>query len=259
MRFPFNWENFQRNGTPCCSWSISHDSLFINGITLLSGLGFYEHNTDTVQLDELFKPERIKDGKVFAFWMTGEQTVEYGEESKSILGTDEFIMTRQQRIVLDSGRIVQTVWTPSDFDATQEASLTDCDPQHVYRCNHWGVRDRYEELPEASALPYWTEGDEALQTWFDNHPLTDPRAKDMIFRTVLGFKVNCRGEAGEWYIASKGKGVLFELSSQVLEISKQLPNGWTPATDEAGNAVDCWQVLQFSIKEGQLKCTIYKK
>lgn len=259
MQFPFNWENFQRTGTPVCTWSISHDSLFINSITLYSGLGFYEHDEDTVGLDELFKAERIKDGKVFAFWMNGERVIEYGQEIEGEFGSKEFRMERQQRIVLDSGRIVQSIWTPSDFDAAPQAALADCDPQHVYRCAHWGTGDHYNELPEVAAEPYWTEGNEALQAWFDGHPLTDPRAKDMILRTVLGFKVNCRGEAGEWYIASKGKGLMFELSNQVLEIAKQLPNGWTPATDADGNAVDCWQVLQFSIKEGQLKCTVYKK
>ena len=259
LRFYFNWENFQRNGTPVCTWSISHDSLFINSITLYSGLGFYEHNEDTVGLDWIFKSERIKDGKAFAFWMNGERTIEYGQEVDGEFGSKEFRMERQQRIVLDSGRIVKSVWTPSDFDVAPQAALADCDPQHVYRCAHWGARDIYKDLPEAATLPTWREGDDALQAWFDNHPLTDPRSKDMIFRTVLGFKVNCRGEAGEWYIASKGKGVLFELSNQVLEIAKQLPNGWTPATDADGNAVDCWQVLQFSITEGQLKCTVYKK
>jgi len=259
MRFPFNWENFQRNGTPVCTWSISHDSLFINSITLYSGLGFYEHDEDTVGLNRIFKPERIKNGKVFAFWMNGERTVEYGQETEGEFGMKEFRMERQQSIVLDSGRIVKSVWTPSDFDATPQAALADCDPQHVYRCAHWGARDTYKDLPEAASLPAWREGDDALQAWFDGHPLTDPRAKDMIMRTMILFKVNCRGEAGDWSIASKGKGVLFELSNQVLEIAKQLPNDWTPATDADGNSVDCWQVLQFSIKEGQLKCTVYKK
>lgn len=261
LQFRFSWENFQRNGAPVCTWSISHDSLFINRITLWSGLGFYGHDEDTVGLDEIFKLERIVDGRVFAFWMSGERTVEYGQEHEGRLGTMEFRLKRQQRIILDSGRIVQTVWTPSSFEAdTLRDPLAVCDSQHVYRCAHWGVSDYYEELPEAATLPYWAEGDSSLQSWFDSHPLDDPRAKDLVLRTVLHFKVNCRGEAGEWAIASKGKGVLFELSNQVLEIAKQLPaTGWIPATDESGNAVDCWQVMQFNIKEGNLKCSVYKK
>ncbi|MBP5548311.1 MAG: hypothetical protein J6X58_05435 [Bacteroidales bacterium] len=260
LNFYFNWENFQRNGTPVCTWSISHDSLFINSITLYSGLGFYEHNEDTVGLDWIFKPERIVDRKVFAFWMNGERTIEYGEEREGDFGMKEFKMERQQRIMLDSGRIVNSSWTPSDFDAeSQDVTFANCTPKHVYRCDHWGARDSYKDLPEAVTLPTWNEGDDALQSWFDSHPLTDPRAKNMIMRTVILFKVNCHGEAGEWSIASKGKGVLFELSNQVLEIAKQLPDGWIPATDADGKAVDCWQVLQFSIKEGQLKCNVYKK
>lgn len=260
IQFPFSWENFQRNGTPVCTWSISHDSLFINNITLWSGLGFYEHYEDTVELDEIFKAERIVNGQVFAYWMNGEHTIEYGTEQEGEFGMKEFQLERQQRIVLDSGRIVSSTWTPSDFNAVGPiATSASCDPEHVYRCDHWGASDRYKELPVAAVFPAWTEGDDALQSWFDSHPLTDPRAKEMMFRTILLFKVNCRGEASEWTIASKGKGVLFELSNQVLEIAKQLPNGWTPATNEDGTAVDCWQVLQFSVSEGNLKCFVQKK
>ena len=261
MQFPFNWENFQHNGAPVCTWSISHDSLFINSITLWSGLGFFEHDEDPIPLDELFKAERIVDGRVFAFWMNGEQIIEYGENRKDdLLGMDEFIVERQQHIVLDSGRIVQTSWTPSDFGtASLDVNFETCKPNHQYRCNHWGTEEQYSKLPVATTLPYWTDGDSSLQTWFDNHPLTDPRAQDIIVRVILLFKVNCQGEAGEWSIASKGKGVLFEIASQVLEIAKQLPsNGWTPATDKKGNAVDCWQVMSFNLNNGKLKCSVGK-
>lgn len=261
IQFPFSWENFHRNGSPICIWRISNDSLFINSITLWSGTGFDEHDEARVELDEIFKSERIENGMAFAFWMNGERTIEYGEEREGAFGMNEFRVERQQRIFLDSGRIVQTEWTPSSFNAdTQHTVLADCDPQHIYRCNHWGARDNYKNLPEATSLPYWSKGDSALQMWFDSHPLTDPRAKEILFVTVLLFKVNCHGEAGEWAIASKGNGVLFELDNQVLEIAKQLPSdGWIPATDTDGNAVDCWQVIQFSINEGNIKGNVIKK
>lgn len=122
IQYPFNWENFQRNGSPVCTWSISNDSLFINSITLWSGTGFYEHDEIPVELGEIFKSERIKNGRVFAFWMNGERTIEYGEEREDKFGMKKFHMERQQHIVLDSGRIVQTEWTPSSFDA---------DTQHI--------------------------------------------------------------------------------------------------------------------------------
>ena len=261
IQFPFSWENFRRNGSPVCTWSITGDSLFVNSISLWSGTGFYEHDEVPVELDEIFRPERIKNGRVFAFWMNGERTIEYGKDRAGEFGMDEFHLERQQRIVLDSGRIVQSKWTPSPFDAdTQQVPVNDCDPQHIYRCDHWGARDSHRELPEAASLPYWAEGDSALQAWFDSHPLTDPRAKEMMFRTVLLFKVNCHGEAGEWSIASKGKGTLFEMSNLVLDVAKQLPpNGWVPAKDADGNAVDCWQVIQFNINEGHLKGSVVRK
>jgi hypothetical protein len=29
LQFPFNWDNFEKNGAPVCSWVIQNDSVFL--------------------------------------------------------------------------------------------------------------------------------------------------------------------------------------------------------------------------------------
>ena len=116
LQFPFNWENFEKNGAPVCQWMIQNDSLFLCQVTLHSGLNLFEHQEKSVELSELFRPERIVSNRVFAFWMSGEFVVEYGEEKEGMFEMSEFQIDRKQTITLDSGRVVKSEWSPSAFE-----------------------------------------------------------------------------------------------------------------------------------------------
>ena len=76
----------------------------------------FEHQEESVELSELFRPERIVNNRVFAFWMNGEFVVEYGEEKEGMFGMPEFKMDRKQTMTLDSGRVVKSEWSPSAFE-----------------------------------------------------------------------------------------------------------------------------------------------
>ena len=116
LQFPFNWENFEKNGAPVCKWMIQNDSLFLCQVTLQSGLDLFKVEEASVELSELFRPERIVNKCVFAFWMSGEFVVEYGEEKEGMFGMPEFKIDRKQTITLDSGRVVKSEWSPSAFE-----------------------------------------------------------------------------------------------------------------------------------------------
>ena len=116
LQFPFNWENFEKNGAPVCKWMIQNDSLFLCQVTLQSGLDLFKVEEASVELSELFRPERIVNKRVFAFWMSGEFVVEYGEEKEGMFGMPEFKIDRKQTITLDSGRVVKSEWSPSAFE-----------------------------------------------------------------------------------------------------------------------------------------------
>lgn len=116
LQFPFNWENFEKNGAPVCTWVIQNDSIFLTQVVLQSGLSLFEHEEESVSLTELFRPERIVSNRVFAFWMSGSFVVEYGKEEEDMFGMKEMKVDRRQTITLDSGRVVKTEWSPSAFD-----------------------------------------------------------------------------------------------------------------------------------------------
>lgn len=112
LQFPFNWENFEKNGAPVCKWMIQNDSLFLCQVTLQSGLNLFEAEEENVELSELFRPQRIVNNRVFAFWMNGDFVVEYGEEKEDMFGMKEMKVDRRQQISLDSGRVVKSEWLP---------------------------------------------------------------------------------------------------------------------------------------------------
>lgn len=50
MKWPYNWENFEKSGAPKCKWDIVDDKLYLTEIKLVTGTGFYEAPTFDVQL-----------------------------------------------------------------------------------------------------------------------------------------------------------------------------------------------------------------
>ena len=116
LQFPFNWENFEKNGAPVCSWIIQNDSVFLAQVVLQSGLGLFEYDEEGVSLTELFRPEHIVNKRVFAFWMSGSFVVEYGKVEEDMFGMKEMKVDRRQTITLDSGRVVKSEWSPSAFE-----------------------------------------------------------------------------------------------------------------------------------------------
>ena len=130
-----------------------------------------------------------------------------------------------------------------------------CDSKKVF------IVDKETSLKEALGVPIadnnpeFEGGIDALKEYFAENPLTDDRAKDIVFRVHIMFVVNCEGKAGNFQLTSKGKGDLETLANQVLEIVNNMPQNWKPAKKN-GEAVDCYQVLSFTVIGGQLNKTV---
>ncbi|MGH1339512.1 MAG: hypothetical protein ACRBFS_25570 [Aureispira sp.] len=116
----------------------------------------------------------------------------------------------------------------------------------------------YEEEQLARITPRPKEGQEALERYFEEKSLTDERAIGTLFMVRIGFLVNCKGEAGNYFIITKGRGDLEELANQVLEVVNELNIEWLPA-EQDGQAVDSYQVLDFSVSDGNLSRVGIKK
>jgi hypothetical protein len=114
-----------------------------------------------------------------------------------------------------------------------------------------------ENLVKPDVTPSYYGGPEVLKKYFESHPLTDMRAKGIVFMVHVGFLVNCNGQAGNFQILSKGKGDLQELAQKVLTTIKNLPENWQFAT-AGGKATDCYQILSFIVVDGALNKVTYR-
>lgn len=119
------------------------------------------------------------------------------------------------------------------------------------------LKERIGEKPIPDTNPIFEGGIDELLKYFADRPLTDERANNMLFRVTIAFVVDCNGNAGNFMIISRGKGILETFANQVLERVNSMPQNWLPATKK-GEKVDCYQVLSFSILDGKLNNVYYR-
>ena len=117
MKWPYNWENFEKNGAPNCKWSISDNNIYLNEIQLYSGSGFFEIRKDSVNLEDIFS-DKVSNDKVFAHWLNGIYVIKYGTEKENPLLTafKEFTPTEFEYLRIENGVIIESYTVPSDFD-----------------------------------------------------------------------------------------------------------------------------------------------
>lgn len=116
LKWPYNWENFKKNGAPFCKWIIKNDSLFLTQLELHSGTGLYSIDKIDVDLIEIF-PEKIQDEKVFGDWVSGIFVVHHGEnDEKKMPEFSEFKARELTFMKLKNGISLEKYTVPADFD-----------------------------------------------------------------------------------------------------------------------------------------------
>lgn len=115
MKFPYNWENSEKNGAPNCKWSITDNEIYLEEVHLYSGLGFYEIEKDSIGLNSLFE-DNISNNKVFANWLNGIYLIEYGAEKEHEFGYKEFTATEYVYFRVKEGVIQELYTVSSDFN-----------------------------------------------------------------------------------------------------------------------------------------------
>jgi hypothetical protein len=146
---------------------------------------------------------------------------------------------------------------PVRYPADSIVKVTACNDQQVYAVEELLLEEKLGKHPKPENNPVYKAGEEELNKYFETHPLTDERAEKIIFRVVIGFLVDCNGKAGNFQIISKGKGLLETLANQALERVNKLPGNWEPAKT-GDKAVDCYQVLTFSVRGGEFGPVSYR-
>ncbi|MCW3086026.1 MAG: hypothetical protein JWP12_3392 [Bacteroidetes bacterium] len=136
------------------------------------------------------------------------------------------------------------------FPADSVLKVTPCTTT-MYSVDDFLVREKLGEKPKPATNPTFAGGPDELKKYFAAHPLTDPKATQMIFRVSIAFVVTCDGKAGNFEIVTNGKGDMATYANQVLAIVNKMPQKWQAATVD-GKPVDCYQVLSFTADSGQL-------
>jgi hypothetical protein len=127
----------------------------------------------------------------------------------------------------------------------------------IYAVEDFLLKEKVGELPKPDKAPEFIGGIEELKKYFAAHPLTDEKTKQMVFRVSISFLVTCDGHAGNFQIVTKGRGDLETYANQVLAIVNSMPQSWKAALKD-GKGVDCYQVLSFSVVNGQLDKVTYR-
>lgn len=117
MKWPYNWENYEKNGAPNCIWKIIDNKIYLNKIRLYTGTSFFEITTDSVSLETVFS-QKVNNNLVFADWLNGIYTIKYGTENEgdAFSAYKEFTPTEYSYIRIQNGIIKETYTIPSDFD-----------------------------------------------------------------------------------------------------------------------------------------------
>ncbi|MCW3071238.1 MAG: Protein of unknown function precursor [Bacteroidetes bacterium] len=143
------------------------------------------------------------------------------------------------------------------FPADSIAKVNPCNPS-FYSVDNFLLKEKLAaELPKPDKAPSFKEGDDALKKFFRENPLTDEKAKQLLFRVAIAFAVNCEGKAGNYQIVTQGHGDMETFANEVLAIVNKMPQGWA-AAEKDGKAVDCYQVITFTVSEGKLTGFSYK-
>ncbi len=269
MRCSTNWENSNDDsGAPFGSWDLSQDSLFLininthNGEDLYEPLVFWEGIYTYLAGSDAGYTDSTNEALCFAHWVSGTYVIHYGDWQTDAFGVRNYVVSKTQEIRVENGVVRSSKFSPRSFEddelarANEEFSL--CNAAEVWSVDDKQLGETVGRFKSPKKTPEYKGGKDALRNYFLRHPLTDQRAKQRLFRVRIGFMVNCEGRAGQWQIINKGKGELFEFANMVLDIVKQMPQNWQPATDKKGNPVDCWQVIEFTVSNGDLSSANYK-
>lgn len=115
-KWPYNWENFEKTGAPNCKWMVEDDKIYLAGIGLKTGTGFFEVTQTKIPLEELF-PSGIENNKVYADWLSGTYIIQYGEEKDDAIfpGLKEFKIESISYVRVISGLITEKYTVPKDY------------------------------------------------------------------------------------------------------------------------------------------------
>lgn len=249
-------------GAPVGSWVLSGDSIFLVGISTHPGDSPQSIRRNVSACFIGFDLDIHIGDPIFAYWLNGSYVIHYGNWVTDAYGVRNYMVSKTQEIRVKDGVILSSKFSPRSFEDDEKALQADafslCNAADVWSVDDKQLAETFGKFKSPKKNPYYTGGKDALRNYLNRYPLTDSRAKERLFRVRIGFMVNCNGEAGQWHIINKTRGELNEFANMVLDVVKNMPQNWKPAVDKKGSNVDCWQVIEITVSNGDLSNADYK-
>jgi len=127
-----------------------------------------------------------------------------------------------------------------------------------YTSRYFMVPDELKKLHPLDVVPRYKGSKDSLEAYFSDKEIEDKFVEDMIWKVSVLFKVNCKGEAGDFELLTEGDERLKNAGDQVVSAVKNMPQKWQPALKD-GKPVDCFHVLEFTMIGRSLKKVGYRE
>lgn len=122
-----------------------------------------------------------------------------------------------------------------------------------YTVDDWVLRKKVGmDLNIPASNPSYDGGVKELEKFFKANSIDD---SIYMFRTLISFVVNCKGQLGDFQLMNNEKDLLQE---QVLEIVKKMPRKWKPAISKEGKPVDSYQIITVTVRGSEFLNAEYK-
>ncbi|AWI26845.1 hypothetical protein [Flavobacterium pallidum] len=147
----------------------------------------------------------------------------------------------------------------SDLSAQAEnKAFALCSEKINYSVDDMQLKQKFgQSLLTPNSNPNFGGGITELKKYFSENTLNNSKAKGIVFRVHVGFIVNCSGKAGSFELVNNGKGDLKILADEVLNIVAKMPQKWEAAMVD-GKSIDSYQILSFTILDGDLSKVSYR-
>ncbi len=128
MKWPYNWENIEKNGAPNCKWVIESDSIYLTQIDLFTGTSFFKIDKQNIPLEEIFEG-KVKNDKIFADWISGVYMIKHGKEAENGVfpAYKEFTVSEISYLRINDGIVTEKYTVPKDF--TKKGIPEDIQPE----------------------------------------------------------------------------------------------------------------------------------
>ena len=134
-----------------------------------------------------------------------------------------------------------------------------CNENKIFSVDNYLLKNTIlTKINEPKSSPdYLENGLTGIKNIFEKKSLETVDADNTVFRSHIAFIVNCKGESGNFQILSKNESNIHLLEEKLLLIVKANLSTWTPAVYKGEN-VDCYQVLVFTVLNGNITNVFYK-